>query len=623
MHTRRVVATTVASALAAAGIAACGSSGSSANANTGATQSGAASSPTSSGGAVKPSGVLTIGMPNGPQTNNNNPFLGSSAGASLGYRAMIYEPLVMMNPIRPADPGKPWLATKWEWSNNYQQLVLTIRDNVKWSDGQPMTADDVAYTFQLMKDHDALNGNAIPFDTISANGNQVTLTFKASQFVNQTKVLTAIVVPKHIWSTMKDPTTDVDANPVGTGPYTVKSFTPQTITLDVRNSYWQQLPKIAELQYTSYNDNDSETTALANGEAQWGFVFIPNVKAVYQSKDAAHNQIWFPPNLGAHGLWINTTKAPFDDPILRQAMNLAVNREDIFNQGEAGYFYPEITNITGIPTPAGDSFIADKYKNQNVKVDVAAAKKLLTDNGYKFDGNTLKDKTGKAVTITLADPAGWSDYITDLTIIADNLKQIGITATVNKENQDAWFKDVDTGNFDAVMHWTNGGATPYDLYENIMDGAILKPVGTGGVLGNYGRFKNDDATKAISEYANASDDATRKAALNKIEDIFVQQMPVLLTSASNVGDEFNTKNWVGWPSDSNPYAPPQPTQINALDVVLHLNPAKYRDVRVSPRAAGPSRGEPEHRRTRTQETGKQRDSERAAFGLRHRCGPGG
>jgi len=577
MRIKRAVATTIASALAIGGIAACDSGNANSKGNGSSSPStSTGSSPASSGSATaaaKPSGVLKVGMPNGQQTENNNPFLGSSAGASLGYRYMIYEPLVMMNPIRPADPGKPWLATKWEWNADYTQLTLTIRDGVKWSDGQPMTADDVAFTFQLMKDNDSINGNAIPFKDITASGSTVTVTFGASQFVNQTKVLTSIIVPKHVWSTVGDPSKYVDKDPVGTGPYAIKSFTPQTVTLDVRDSYWQPLPQIAELQYTSYQDNNAETQALANGEAEWGFVFIPDVKTVYESKDPDHNKIWFPPNLGAHGLWINTTKKPFDDKILRQAMNMVINRDDIFNQGEAGYFYPEITNITGIPTPAGDSFISDKYKSQTVKLDVDAAKKLLTDNGYKFDGKTLKDKTGKAVTITLADPAGWSDYITDLEIIKDNLSQIGITATVNKEDQDAWFKDVDTGNFDAVMHWTNGGATPYDLYQNIMDGAILKPIGTGGVAGNYGRFKNDDATTALAAYANASDDASRKAALDKIEDIFVDQMPVLLTTASNVGAEYNTKNWVGWPSDQDPYAPPQPTQINALDVVLHLKPA--------------------------------------------------
>lgn len=576
MRIKRAVATSVATAMAIAGLAACGSSASGAKTNTSSSPASndTTGASTSASAAAKPSGVLKIGMPNGQQTENYNPFLGSSAGASLGFRAMIYEPLAMENPIRPADPAKPWLATKWTWNADYTKLDLTIRDGVKWSDGQPMTADDVVFTLQLLKDNASINGNAIPFDSITANGNDVTVTFTSSQFVNQSKVLSQIIVPKHIWASAGDPSKFVDKNPVGTGPYTVKSFTPQTVTLDVRDSYWQQLPAVAELQYTSYSGNDTETQALANGEAEWGFVFIPDVKNVYESKDPAHNKIWFPANLGAHGLWINTTHKPFDDKYLRQAMNMVVNRDDIFNQGEAGYFYPPITNITGIPTPAGQSFISDKYASDTVKVDVDGAKKLLTDHGYKFQGNNLIDPSGKPVKITLADPAGWSDYITDLEIIKDNLSQIGITATVNKEDQDAWFKDVDTGNFDAVMHWTNGGATPYDIYQNIMDGAILKPVGTSGVAGNYGRFNSPDATAALKAYATASDDASRKAALDKIEDIFVDQMPVLLTSASNVGAEYNTKNWVGWPDDSNPYAPPQPTQENALDVVLHLKPAK-------------------------------------------------
>ncbi len=116
MRVTRLAAVALVGVVAAAGLAACGSSSKTA-AKTGAT-------------------VLNVGMPNGPQTNNSNPFVGSSAGASLGYRFMIYEPLVMMNQVRPADPGKAWLATKWTWSNNYQALALTIRDGVKWSDGQ-------------------------------------------------------------------------------------------------------------------------------------------------------------------------------------------------------------------------------------------------------------------------------------------------------------------------------------------------------------------------------------------------------------------------------------------------------------------------------------------------------
>ncbi len=334
--------------------------------------------------------------------------------------------------------------------------------------------------------------------TSRVSGNTVNLTFPSSQFVNQTKVLTTFIVPKHIWSNVKDPSTETNQNPIGTGPYTLKTFTPQTVTLTERASgYWQALPKVKEIRYTSYNDNNAQTTALANGACEWSFVFISNYKAVYTNKDPEHYQLWFPPTLGAHGLWFNTQKKPWDNASLRRAVSMVINRDDIFTQGEAGYFYPKIDSVTGIPTPAGDSFISADYKGKTQGVDVAGAKTLLTSAGFTFAGNTLKDPSGKAVTLTLSDPAGWSDYQTDLEIIKDNLSQIGITAKIDKANQDAWFKNVDTGNFDAVLHWTNSGATPYDMYENIMDGAIYKPVGTAGVAGNYGRFQSPEATAAL------------------------------------------------------------------------------------------------------------------------------
>jgi peptide/nickel transport system substrate-binding protein len=526
-----------------------------------------------SGASSNPNGVLNVGMPNGPLTDNNNPFISSSAGASLGYRYMIYEPLAMMNSVQPAAPGQPWLATSWNWSNNFSTLSLNIRQNVKWSDGQAMTPDDVAYTFQLLKQYAALNTNALPIQDATVSGSTVTVTFASSQFVNQSKVLSVFIVPKHIWSAIKDPTTDTVQNPIGTGPYTLKSFTSQTVILDVRSSYWQALPKVKELRYTSYNDNNAQTTALATGAAEWSFVFIPNAKAVYTSKDPAHYQLWFPATLGVHGLWFNTTKAPLNNPALRRAISMVINRTDIFNEGEAGYFYPPVTNITGIPTPSGNSFISSKYQSKNVSVDPTGAKKTLTDAGFTFSGNTLMDPTGKPVTFTLSDPSGWSDYQTDLAIIKDNLSTIGINASIDKANEDAWTKDVDTGNFDAVMHWTNGGATPYDEYENIMDGAIYKPEGTSGVSGNYGRFQDPAATAALAQYASASDDATRTAALNTLQDIMVQQMPMIPTSAANAGGEYSTKHWLGWPSAANPYAPAQPTLPNSLQIVLHLTPA--------------------------------------------------
>ncbi|WP_432843990.1 ABC transporter substrate-binding protein [Dactylosporangium sp. CA-092794] len=519
--------------------------------------------------------VLNVGMPNGPLTENENPFLTTSAGAKDGYRWVIYEPLMMWNPVKPADPMKPWLATAAKWNTDYTSVTVTIRDNATWSDGEKVTADDVAYTYKLIRDNEALNEQGLPITDATVSGSDVTITFKGSQFVAQQKAIAKVpIVPKHIWEKISDPKTEANKNPIGSGPYTLKSFTPQTTTLTVRDKgYWQDLPQVKELRYTSYNDNNAQTTALSNGESEWSFVFIPNVKTVFIDKDAANHKIWAPPVLGIHGLYINTTKAPFNDPKLRVAMGMVINRDDIFNTAEAGYFHPLVKSVTGLPSPAGDSFISDDYKGKDYKVDVEGAKSLLTSAGYKLDGTTLKDPSGKPVTLTLTDPAGWSDYQTSLEIVKANLATIGIAATVDKANQDAWFKNVEAGQFDAGFRWTDGGSTPYDIYRTIMDGDLLKPIGTASPAGNFGRFDNKDATAALRAYQNATDDATRKTALATLQKIFVEQAPMIPVGADNIGGAYSTKHWTGWPDDANPYSAGQPTQPNSLDVILHLKPA--------------------------------------------------
>ncbi|HET6531281.1 MAG TPA: ABC transporter substrate-binding protein [Actinoplanes sp.] len=519
--------------------------------------------------------VLTVGMPNGPQTENHNPFLSTSSAASLGYRWVLYEPLMMWNPVKPADPMKPWLATGAEWTPDYKSVTVTIRDGVQFSDGSPMTAADVAYSFQLLKDNQGINNAAIPFGDIKAEGNTVTMTFTSPQFVNTHRILAQTpIVPKKVWEQVKDPTAEVNKNPIGTGPYTVKSFTPQTTTLVARESgYWQDAPAVKELRYSSPTGNDAQTTALADGSIEWSFVFIPNYKAVFIDKDPAHYKVWAPPVLGIHGLYLNTAKKPLDNLALRRAMNMVVNREDIFVQAEAGYFHPLVSSVTGLPSPAGDPFIAPEFKGKNQAVDVEGAKKVLADAGFKLNGNVLSDPSGQPVKLTLTDPAGWSDYQTSLEIVKDNLAQIGVQATVDKANQDAWFKNVEEGKFDATFRWTNGGATPYDIYQTVMDGTLLQPIGKKSPAGNFGRFDNKEATAALTAYREATDDAARTAALNTLQKVFVEQVPMIPVGADNVGMAYSTKNWVGWPDDTNPYGAGQPTQANALDVILHLKPA--------------------------------------------------
>ncbi|MGW0646902.1 ABC transporter substrate-binding protein [Streptomyces badius] len=531
------------------------------NANSGAKKGGGAA------------GVLTLGKPDGPQTNNSNPFLTTSAGAVLGYRHMIYEPLAMTNMIRPTEKADPWLATEWTWEDNFTKVTFTLDERATWADGKPLTAADVEFTFNLLKKHPALNGDGVPFDGVAVKGKQVVLTFQESQFVNQNKIIQTFIVPKHIWEKVDNPETWPNRTPVGSGPYKLKTFTPQTTTLTATPTYWNGETKVKELRYTAYNDNSAATTALATGKMEWSFVFMPNHKQLFLDKDPKNHHLWFPSGLGVHGLWFNTTRKPFDNPALRRAMAMVVDRKAIHVQAQAT-LYPEITNPTGIPLPAGEPFLAPEYENATTKPDVAGAKKLLAEAGFKLSGGVLKDPGGKPVTLTLTDPAGWNDYITGLAIIKDNIKELGIEAKVKTQTAEAWGTDVANGNFDATLHWTNSGATPYDMYQNIMDGAIVQPIGKSSQAGNFGRFKNAEATAALKEYAGATTDAARTKALNTLQRIFVEQAPMIPTAAAPIGAEYSTKNWIGWPTEADPYAPPQHTQRTALEIVLNLKPSK-------------------------------------------------
>ena len=522
----------------------------------------------STGGAGK---TLTIGMPNGSQTNNSNPFMNTSSAMSLGYAYAIYEPLVQVNPIDPSADPVPWLADSWKWNADFTSITFTVKDGVKWSDGEPLTAKDVAYSITIRKDNAALNLAALPYTDVSVDGKTVTVAFSASQFVNQNKVLNLFVVPEHIWSKIADPTTDLNQKPIGSGPYILKTWTPQAATLVPNASYWGGKPAVPELRYTAYNDNNALTTALVNGDAQWGWTFIADYENVYISKDKDHNNFWAPAGLGIDALYLNTEKAPFDNVAVRKAVNLVVDREAVHTQATSGVF-PLLKSVTGLPTPTGDNYVASAYEGKTYKVDVVAAKKVLADAGYTLDGDTLKDPSGAPVTFALTNPTGWSDYLTELQLVADAVKPLGIKATVEGMNADAWFTAIANGDFQASMHWTEAGATPWDLYSNIMDGAQYVPLGQKANW-NFGRFQDDTATAALKTYATSSDESARKAALDTVQKVFVEQVPAIGLVARPSAAEFSSKYWTGWPTADDPYNQPQPTGPQASQILMKLKAA--------------------------------------------------
>ena len=256
----------------------------------------------------------------------------------------------------------------------------------------------------------------------------------------------------------------------------------------------------------------------------------------------------------------------------RKAVNTVIDREKHSKIAREGAI-PVITSVTGLPSPAGDEFISDEFKGQDYKPDVDAAKKILKEAGYTWDGEQLMDPDGTAVEFDISVPQGWTDYVTGISLISDEIKKLGAKVNVKTPDSDSWTADLNTGNFDAALHWVDTAATPSDYYSDVMDGRWLKPEGEAASY-NFGRYDNPEATAALNTYATTTSEDERQKALETIERIFVEDVPAMPVGSRPFFAEYNTRKFTGWPTDDNMYAPADFTLPTAAYVYSSLKAVK-------------------------------------------------
>ena len=490
---------------------------------------------------------------------NFNPFspdvLGSAATA-------IYEPMMIYN--KSIGQLVPWLATEYNWNTDNTILTFKIRANVKWSDGQPFTAGDVVYTFNLIKDNPALAATASGvlseyIDSFSApDDNTVEFTFKTVYTPALYDLADQLIVPQHIWKDVADPSTWTNENPVGTGPFTeVSKFESQIYVLDKNPFYWQPgKPYFQGIRYPAYADNDAANFALASGDLDWTGNFVPDIEKTFVAKDPQNNHYYF---IGGDAvlLYINLTLKPFDNAAVRKAISMGINRQMIVDTAEYSY----------IP-PADATGLGDTYKTWKdpaaiaagtwVGYDPAAANTALDAAGLKkgSDGTRL-DQDGKPMQYELIVPSGWTDWISAAQIIAQNMKDLGIQITLTTPDETTDIETVEKGNFQWAILWGSGGPTPYNFYRGQMSSVTIQPVGD-VANENFLRYVNSQADTLLENFAKTSDINQQKQIMAQIEAIFVDQAPALPLFPGPDWYEYTTTRFTGFPTADNPYAPGVP-----------------------------------------------------------------
>ncbi|HEX7063428.1 MAG TPA: ABC transporter substrate-binding protein, partial [Bacillales bacterium] len=442
----------------------------------------------------------------------------------------------------------------------------TLKNNVKWSDGKPFSADDVLFTFQLLKKHDAADTSGIwsHLSSVEKKGdNKVSFHFKKANVPFQSYILGTLIVPKHIWKDIDAPTKEQVTEPVGTGPYTVKSFSPSVYVLKAREDYYGGDLPVPVIKFPSYKGNQSVTLALTQGEIDWAGIFINNADKVYASK-SEHNKYWFPAK-NNFTLYTNLKKPLLKDIAVRQAMSLAINREQISEKAESGFAPPS--------TPTGWISGRDNWVNPDLPEKYKAfeynpekAMQVLKDAGYKKNGDGIFAKNGKPLSFKLYTVSGWTDWATMTQLIKQDLAKVGIDVQVQQLQYGAYANDVTTGKYQLAISWTNAGFTPYKQYKDFL--------GSEGAW-NLEQWNDPKTNQALATFSSTTDKQKQKQAIFTLQQIVAENLPSIPLVQGPIWYEYNDSKYTNWPTKENPYVDPAPHDWPAPAVVLkHLKPVQ-------------------------------------------------
>jgi peptide/nickel transport system substrate-binding protein len=552
--------------IGALGLAACSSSG------TGSSASG------SSGGSSAQALVMEQ-SPTGPVADDLNPFSSTGAGNLLGFNDMIYEPLLQFDDLKPGT-WYPWLANNFAWSNGGRTITFTLRTGVKFTNGEAFNAAGAAWEFNLLKKYPDINGNGLPITSATApNATTLVVNFSSPQYTDLYNIGNVVMVPENVWSKISgDPGKYADTDPIGTGPYTLKTFSPQSVTLTRNTSYWQGESHVPELEYPAYDSNTSANQALEDGSLQWAGNFVQNIQSQFVNK-SPNNHYWdF--GLQTETIIPNLNKFPFSGSgglAVREAISYGINRQEVSAVGEDGQQPPVQGpgSLTGITLPLDKSYVTSATAGDVATYDPAKAKSILEAAGWKMGSSGYFEKGGQTLAFSIQDPTPYTDFITDDQIMQQQLKQVGIDMSVQGTSVQAWTNNLADGNFTAMAHWGNGGISPYNMYDNWLDTTL--DTNPSNATGNYEHFSGPDANKAenlLKAYAATptTDTAAQTQDVVGLEEIVAKDLPVIPIFYGVAWFEYNDSEWTGWPSPSNMYAPGEPTGPFNEMVVLKLRP---------------------------------------------------
>lgn len=442
----------------------------------------------------------------------------------------IYLPLVYYNTAN--HTISPGLASSWDVNYTNHTVIFHLNPNAVWSDGQPVTSQDVVYTYQVATQNTTfVYSETTPIKNatqdVIALGNH-TVMIKFTGVLWTMFAANVFIVPQHVWKNT-DPTTYSGYNPngtyfVGDGPFVLTKYVVnQYVSLEKNSKFFipSQTPKINKVVFQEFTSQSSAISALQNGQIQGLSRILPANLGQFQNN--SNYKVAVSPNLEYLYLSFNVDPNGSGNPTLhnltvRQAIAHAINLTYIAQTVYHGYATP----LASVLAPTNEFY---DHNLSAYSYNVSLANKMLNDSGFKLVNGVRENSNGTKLSYTVLVPSGDQQAVQMAQLIAQNMSAIGIQMNVLAES---------TGSMASTIWLANGTLGQdidlWDWFDNIQSAPQLLSVFLSDqiVTGTSDSgFTNSTFDSLWTQLLNASTPASALAISNQMQAILHQQLPYL------------------------------------------------------------------------------------------------
>lgn len=426
----------------------------------------------------------------------------------------------------------PALAESWETSEDGLTWTYHIRQDATWTDGEPVTAEDVAWTFNTMMTDPAAaeaNGNFVEnFETVTAT-DEYTVEIQLSQPQVTMLALDVPILPEHIWSGIEDYgafNNDEEFPIVSNGPWILTDYQPnQTITFEPNEDYWRGAPQFDELVLRTINDADAQVEALRAGEVDFVQGLTP---AQFRSLEGEENiELNQADGKRFQGMTLNPGATlqdgtPFgdghpalQDPVVREALVRTIDREAIYEVAYGGFGEP---NAGYIPSRY-DIYHWEPERPVSEEFDIDAANQLLDDAGYTMGDDGIRvSPDGRPLSFRFNVHADNPQYVQAAQMMAEWASEAGIELKVEPVSEVGSL--LDDGTYDILTTgWSVNPDPNYVLSINLCSGL---PTEVGGPYLSDAYFCNEEYDQLYEQQLAELDVDARAELVKQMQEILYE-----------------------------------------------------------------------------------------------------